>query len=256
MAAQSRAGRAERPIGQEAGLPVAEVKLPVRETRLDVEKPGHGVHASGRVDEAAPQHHVATAFTVDWPLSGKDPKAVHEVARVRDPPRMEFGVPAREPAGVALFGRRLVVKRREPHDLGPGVPPALEHVRVEEREGGIARHRDPLAGRMDGRMRSQRRDRREIRPGKARRGRCGEQSVEIDMRGHDIRRSVDASLEVAGFAGLYEAEVALGQDKALTARDGAEDRETRPATASETSRRCRSLAMRLRITPAILIRGS
>ncbi len=76
------------------------------------------------------------------------------------------------------------------------------------------------------------------------------------MCGHDIRRGVDASLEIAGLAGLHEAEVPLGQDEALAARDGTEDRETRPATASETSRRCRSLAMRLRITPAILIRGS
>ena len=46
-----------------------------------------------------------------------------------------------------LVRRRLVGERREAHDLGPGPPPAVEDVRIDEREGGVGGERDALAGR-------------------------------------------------------------------------------------------------------------
>ena len=58
---------------------------------------------------------------------------------------MQFGIAARQPAGVAVGGRRLVGERREGDDLGPGAPPAADEMRIDERKGLVARERDPLA---------------------------------------------------------------------------------------------------------------
>jgi hypothetical protein len=80
--------------------------------------------------------------------------------------------------------------------------------------------------------------------------------VEIDRRRHRIGQRLEPRLEIGGLAGLDEPEMALGQDQAGLARQRAEHGQADLFHACATSRRCRSLATLLRITPAMVMRGS
>src|SRR5437660_1468632 len=63
------------------------------------------------------------------PISGEGPQAIAEAVRRREPARMQLGIAAGQPAGIAIGARRLVGQRRERHDLGTGRAPTRQHVR-------------------------------------------------------------------------------------------------------------------------------
>src|SRR5690606_35952093 len=84
---------------------------------------------------------------VHRPVGREPPEAVEEPDVAGKPPGMKLRIAARQPAGIAIVSRRLVIERRERHDLRPRLPPTVEHVRIDEGEGGILRQRDAPAGR-------------------------------------------------------------------------------------------------------------
>ena len=81
---------------------------------------------------------------------GETTQAFAKSRRRRKPPGVQFRIAARKPADVAVRRRRLVGERREWNDLGPGRPPALHEMRIDEREGRVARERDALSRRPNG----------------------------------------------------------------------------------------------------------
>src|SRR5215472_1626749 len=66
--------------------------------------------------------------------------------RRREPPGVQFRIAAGKPAEVAFGRRRLVGERRKREDLRPGRSPAMQKVRIDERERRVASERDPLSG--------------------------------------------------------------------------------------------------------------
>ena len=102
------------------------------------------------IDEASPKHHVAAAFAMHGPRRGEAREPLLEALGIGERRGMQLRIAARQPAGIAIFPRRLVGKRREGHDLGANAPPAAQYMRIDEGEGGVARERDALARRRQG----------------------------------------------------------------------------------------------------------
>ncbi len=169
-----------------------------------------------RVREAPPQHHVAAAFAVDGSGGREGPQAGQERGRGGDPAAVQFGVAARQPAGVAIVGGRLVGERGKEAAFRPGPAPARQHVWVQERESRVARDRDPPSGRRNQRARASR-----VRSGPPE----GPNGREVHVRLDEVGQKIKPRRQVVGFAGLHEAEVPLGQGDRGTAGQGAQHRQ-------------------------------
>ena len=132
---------------------------------------------------------------------------------------MEFRIAARQPAGVAVVRRSLVGQRREEADLRPGGAPAVQQMRVEERECRVPRHRDALSRRRMAGGASIR-HRAPARPARPATGSI----IDPRVRGDEIRNLVQPRVEIAGFARLHQPEVPLRQRDVGRSRQGADDR--------------------------------
>ena len=60
---------------------------------------------------------------------------------------MQFRIASRQPTAVGAVRRRLVGERRERYDLGAGLAPCVNYMRIDKAEGLIACERDTLARR-------------------------------------------------------------------------------------------------------------
>ena len=162
---------------------------------------------------------------------------------------MQFRIAARQPATIRAFGGRFVGKRRERNDLGAGVAPGVDEMRIDEAEGAIMRQRDALAGRRQS-------------GGTLIRGadRSGAAFAIIASRSRwrsaiAARRSISTARSACS--------PAWTRPRCRSGNASAASRGTAPNTgmpsaaiASATSARCFSLAARLRITPAMRTAGS
>ena len=164
---------------------------------------------------------------------------------------MQLRIAARQPAAVAALRRRLVGERRERQDFGAGAAPAVEHMRIDEAERA-----DRAPARCAARAAAAAASRR-CRIDCQRRG-ARHDGVEIEMALGDCRRAArSATSRSAMLAGLDEAEMPLRQRQ----RRRRAARRRAPACRAPRWRRrraarWRSLATRLRITPAMRTAGS
>ena len=167
VAAQDRASAPKRAIRRDASLAIAERHAALCKTGFDAEQARHRMGDAGRIGQALAHRHIAPAFAVRRARLGEAPETFAKSRCRRQPPGVQFRIAARKPADIAIGRRRLVGEGREWDDLGAGRPPALHEMRVDERESGVARERDPLSRRpnRDGRRRgrSEDRDRRPMR---------------------------------------------------------------------------------------------
>ena len=191
------------------------------------EQAGHAVAPPASVLKRLAEHHVAAALAVDRPGRGKRPEPLLEAARRRKRAGMKLGIAARQPAAVAAFGRRLIGERREGDDLGTGLPPAGEHMRIDEGERRVACERDAVAGRRQRRCRSAGGDRDRTSGGKDR--------VEVDMPLDRIGEPVEPRVEVGMLARLHQAEMPRRQRHRLVARQRAEEGHARSPRAPPRS---------------------
>ncbi len=214
VAAQGRAGRPERAIGEEKRVPIAEMQPPRGEARGMVEEAGHGVARAVRIDEAGAQHHVATAFAMHGVCRSEAREPLLEAQRSGKRAGVKFRVASRQPADIAILGRRFVRERREGDDLRPLAPPAGKEMRIGEGEGGVPRQRDALP-------------RRRQRPSwvgpRVDGSREIEDGGEIAMAFGNAREPSEARVEIAMLDRLHEAKMALGELHGLVAQDGARD---------------------------------
>ena len=172
----------------------------------------------GGVDQAFAQRHIAAALAVNGLRRREQPQAVEEAARAGEAAGMQFGIASRQPAGVAVGGRRLVGQRREGDDLRPGRPPAADEMRIDEGKGLVARQRDPLARRPQ-------RDGLSRLPGQTHLARELENAPAIEVRLDEVGQRLEPRLERLRLGGLDESEMAFGQGDCFVARQRADDRE-------------------------------
>ena len=85
---------------------------------------------------------------------------------------------------------------------GAGFAPGVEHMRIDETEGLIARQRDPLAGRRQHRQSATGR-------GAAEKARAAQEPFKIDIAVCEIGEVVDQRSKIAVLAGLHEPEMSL-----------------------------------------------
>ena len=128
---------------------------------------------------------------------------------------MQFRIAAGQPAAIGALGRRFVGERREGNDLGAGMAPGADEVRVGEGKSPIAGERDAL---------SRRRHRRQAGcvGGDRERRRGGGDAVEIEMSFRHGGEPLDEPVQVGMLTGLHQAEMTLRQSERRLARDGAE----------------------------------
>ena len=108
MSAHDIAHGAERMVGQQARLAIAEMKLALGEARRVAEQPRHRVPRGLRVLQPFAEHHVAAALAVNRMALRKFRETVEKAACCRELPRMQFRIAARQPADVATGRRRFV----------------------------------------------------------------------------------------------------------------------------------------------------
>ena len=97
------------------------------------------------VNEAIAQNHEAPAFAIDerpWP-----PVSPLRKSDCGERAAMQLRIAAGQENGIGVRVGRLVRQRRERHDLGAGLAPVMEEVRIGEREGRSCGDRDALAQR-------------------------------------------------------------------------------------------------------------
>ena len=167
-----------------------------------------------RVDQTSAEHHVAAALAMDRACARKAAQTVEEARGGGDPPGMQFGIAARQPAGVAFLRGRFVGERREGNELGALRPPAGLDMRIDEAEGGVAGNGEALARRGQGRWGLARCRQRRRTGG-------GDDRIEIDGRCDRLRQRIKPGMQIGGFAGLHQPKMAIGQDQAGFARQGA-----------------------------------
>ena len=102
-----------------------------------------------RVRQRFSEHHIPAAFAMNRTSFREMPQSLEEPMRPGKPIGMKFGIPPRQPASVTIVIRPLVGKWRKEADFGPGGPPTLQQVRIEERECRILGQGDPLPRRCD-----------------------------------------------------------------------------------------------------------
>ncbi len=180
------------------------------------EQAGHGVAPAGGVFEAFAQNHVAAALAVHRPRLREVAQAVSKFSRRRERFGMQLRIAARQPAAVGTLGRRLVGERRERQNLGAGAPPRRGDVRIDEAERAVAGERDALARRRQGHIGDR-------RSGDVQRRGDAHDRVEIKMLFGGLGEAIDEQCQIGMFAGLHQAEMALGQSECGLASQRAED---------------------------------
>jgi hypothetical protein len=227
MAADRASCRTERRVGAKPRLAIAEMELAVRKARRVAEKRRHGMDNPVGVLKAVAQHHIAAAFAMDRAGCGERPEALAEAPCAGKRCGMKLRITSGEPAGIARIGRRLIGKRGEGDDLGPGTPPTGQDMRIDEGESRVGCERDPPARGWQRGNASPRRN--------AERRRRGHDPVEIEMTFGHFGEMAQPLRKVAMLAGLDQAEMALRQRQRGIARDRAEeaDAECRNGIAGE-----------------------
>ncbi len=217
MAAHRLPGPADRRVGEEPRLPVAEVHLAPGEAGDVTQQPGHRVGDAAGVLQRAAERHEAAAFAVHRPAFGETAQPFAEPGGGREPAGVQLGIAARQPADVAAEVRRLVGQRREGQELGARRAPGPCDVRIDEAEGGVLGNGDALAGR---------RQRGLLRPVSAgQRAGEPEDRVEIERPLDRIRGPVDPGFECRMLAGLHQPEVPLRQRHLRIAVERADHRQ-------------------------------
>src|SRR6266481_3932793 len=115
-----------------------------------------------RVRQRFSEHHIPAAFAMNRTSFREMPQSLEEPMRPGKPTGVEFGIPPRQPASIAIVIRPLVGKWRKEADFGPGGPPTLAqdaafsflypHLLqgwIEERECRILGQGEPLPRRCD-----------------------------------------------------------------------------------------------------------
>src|ERR1700685_2565534 len=92
--------------------------------------------------QALTQNHVTAALAVYRSRLREAPQAVAEAPCRGERFRMKLRIAAWQPAAVGAVRRRLVGERRERQNLGAGIAPRREHMRIDEAERPIVRQRD------------------------------------------------------------------------------------------------------------------
>ena len=176
---------------------------------------------TGCVLQAFAQHHVAAALAVHRPGRGEAFQAGGEISRVGERVGMQFRIAAGQPSDIGIVRRRFVGERRERQDLGAGLAPCIDHVRIDKAESLVARERDPLPGRRQ----------RQSSVGSCadvEKSGAGDNGVDIEITLGGVGETIDQGREVSMFAGLNESEMTLRQSKRGVARQRAEDRNVEP----------------------------
>ncbi len=96
--AQPRAGRAERAVGQQRRLPVAEMQSAAGEAGGVAEQAGHGMARARRVLQPLAQHHEAAALAVHRMPRGERRQPGAEFLGGREAPGMQLRIAAGQPA--------------------------------------------------------------------------------------------------------------------------------------------------------------
>src|SRR5579884_3453093 len=94
VAAQDRAGAAERAIGEKPRAAVTKVQLAFGKTRGMAEQTRHGMNAAAGILQASTQHHVAAALPVHGASLREAPQAIGKVAGGRERWRMQLRITA------------------------------------------------------------------------------------------------------------------------------------------------------------------
>jgi hypothetical protein len=133
---------------------------------------------------------------------------------------VKLGISARQPDGIGIRARLLVIERRERKNFSPRRAPTGKNVRVCERERVIARQRDTLARRTQCAL--------ECTSGRQRlptRLCRRDERIEIDGRLNRLGQRVHPRAVVGMFIRLHEAEMALRQAYASIAPQRAKQRQ-------------------------------
>src|SRR5262245_54261099 len=109
--ADDAARGSNRAFRQKPRLAIAEMKPAFGEARRMSEQSGHRVADTLRVLDSLAEHHVPAALAMNGTRGGEAAKPVAEAARRRKVARAELRISARQPAYVAILGRRLVGQR-------------------------------------------------------------------------------------------------------------------------------------------------
>lgn len=147
MTAQARPDRMAGHRLTECGQTIAKMHAPLFKRGYKAEKPCHLVPLAPGVDQPCAHGHIAATLAMDRAGFGKVLQSASEGGGIGESRTMKFRISTRKPAAVRPIVGCLISERREGHDLCPGVTPAIQQVRIDERKGGVARQSDPLAGR-------------------------------------------------------------------------------------------------------------
>jgi hypothetical protein len=220
--AQRRARRQRAHRRQQPRRAIAQVQPPLGMAGFQPEQPGHGMARACLVDQPLPQYHVAAAFAVDRAGLRMVAQASQKPRGRREPSGMQFGIAARQPDHVGLACRGFVGQRRKRQDLRARRLPALQQMRIEERERRICATASRCAGAAAAGKRGARL--RALWFSRSQRHQRGK----IDMPAHEIRQAIERTGQVGMLQRLHQPQVPLGQGEIGPARQRAQHRQADP----------------------------